>query len=152
MIFFLTAVLVVIADQLTKAWVRSYAEGYTILHTGLFQLVHSRNTGAAFGVLQDYSFILTVVTFFVICFILVLVIFFWRRLNIFGNLLSRTSLGLYLGGAVGNLTDRLRLGSVTDFIDFRVWPSFNVADASMTVGVILFVYSLLSQARAENTA
>lgn len=141
--FFLTALLVVIADQLTKAWVRSYAEGYTIFRTGLFQFVHSRNTGAAFGVFQGYSSVLTSLTIFVVCFIVVMVLFFWRRINIFENLLGRTALGLYLGGAIGNLTDRLRFGSVTDFIDFRVWPSFNVADASMTTGVILFVYSLL---------
>lgn len=139
----------VITDQLTKAWVRSYAEGSTIFRTGLFQFIHSRNTGAAFGVFQDYSAVLTMVTLFVISSILLLVLFFWRRLNIFGSLLPRTALGLYLGGAIGNLTDRLRFGSVTDFIDFHIWPVFNVADAAMTVGVTLLLYSLLPLARTE---
>ena len=142
-IFSLTAVLVVIVDQLTKTWVRSYAEGSTIFSNAIFQFIHNRNSGAAFGILQGYSFALTVVTFFVVVLILILVFFYRRRLSIFNNLLTRTGLSLYLGGAIGNLTDRLRLGSVTDFIDFRFWPVFNVADASMTVGVILFAYSLL---------
>ena len=142
-IFFLPAVLVVIVDQLTKTWVRSYAEGSTFFSTGLFRFVHYSNPGAAFGILQDYSFVLTVITTFVIVLILIMVLFYWRRLSIFDSLLSRVGLSLYLGGAIGNLTDRMRFGSVTDFIDFRFWPAFNVADASMSVGVILFVYSLL---------
>lgn len=149
MVFSLTAALVAITDQLTKAWVRSYAEGYSFFSTGLFQLIHSRNTGAAFGVFQGYSFVLTVVSLIVIFSILLLVLFFWRRWYIFDNLLARAALGLYFGGAIGNLIDRLRFGSVTDFIDFHFWPVFNVADASMTVGVILFLYSLLFLSRAE---
>lgn len=142
-IFSLTVVLVAIVDQLTKAWVRSYAEGSTIFTTGLFRFIHYSNPGAAFGILQGYSFALTVVTSFVVVLILIMVFFYWRRLSVFSNLLSRTGLSLYLGGAIGNLADRLRFGSVTDFIDFRFWPAFNVADASMSVGVILFAYALL---------
>lgn len=141
-IFILITVLVVIADQLTKAWVTSYAEGATIYSTGLFQFIHNRNHGAVFGILQGYSFALTVFTFCVIVLVLIMVFFYWRRLSIFNSLLARIGLSLYLGGAIGNLIDRLRFGSVTDFIDFRFWPSFNVADASMSVGVIMFAYSL----------
>jgi signal peptidase II len=148
-VFFLTAALVAIADQLTKTWVRSYDEGYTIFRTGLFQIIHIRNTGAAFGMFQSYSLILTVVTLFVMFAILATVLFFWRRVNIFGNLLARTAVGLYFGGAIGNLIDRLRYGYVTDFMDFRIWPVFNVADAAMTVGVVLFIYSILFLSKAE---
>ncbi len=149
MLFFLTTVLVAIADQLTKTWARSYAEGYPIFRTGFLQIVRSGNTGAAFGMFQDYSFVLTVVALFAVFFILLFALFFWHRFTIFNNRLGRTALGLVLGGTVGNLIDRLRFGYVTDFIDFRVWPSFNVADASITVGVILFVYSLIFLSRIE---
>lgn len=142
-IFILITVLVVICDQLTKAWVTFYAEGSTIYSTGLFQFIHNRNPGAVFGILQGYSFALTVFTSCVIVLILVMVFFYWRRLSIFKSLLARIGVSLYLGGAIGNLIDRLRFGSVTDFIDFRFWPSFNVADASMSVGVIMFAYSMI---------
>jgi len=142
-IFILITVLIVIIDQLTKAWVTSYAEGATMYSTGLFQFIHNRNPGAVFGILQDYSFALTVFTSCVIVLILIMVFFYWRRLSIFNSLLARIGVSLYLGGAIGNLIDRLRFGSVTDFIDFRFWPSFNVADASMSVGVIMFAYSMI---------
>lgn len=152
-IFILITVLVVIADQLTKAWVMSYAEGSTIYSTGLLQIIHNRNPGAVFGILQGYSFALTVFTACVIVLIFIMVFFYWRKLSIFNSLLARIGLSLYLGGAIGNLIDRLRFGSVTDFIDFRFWPSFNVADASMSVGVILFAYSLLmsKSVKPQNT-
>jgi len=142
-IFILIALLVVIADQLSKAWVMSYAEGSTIYSTGIFQFIHNRNPGAVFGILQDYAFALTVFTACVIVLILITVFFYWRKLSIFNSLFARIGLSLYLGGSIGNLIDRLRFGSVTDFIDFRFWPSFNVADASMSVGVIMFAYSML---------
>ncbi len=150
-IFFLTAVLLFVADQSTKSWIRSYPEGATIFSNIVLQFVRSQNTGAVFGTLQGYSAVLTVFTLIVAIIILLLVLFFWRRLYIFSNPLTRTALGLYFGGAIGNLADRLRFGSVTDFIDFRFWPSFNVADSGMTVGVILFAYALLFMAKpAEN--
>jgi signal peptidase II len=63
------------------------------------------------------------------------------------NLLTWTALGLILGGIVGNLIDRLRLGAVTDFISVGWWPTFNIADSAVVVGAILFAYSLLRLAR-----
>jgi len=64
-------------------------------------------------------------------------------------MLGRPVLGLVLGGAVGNLIDRLRFGYVTDFIDVGLWPAFNIADSAITIGVILLAYSLLRLTRAE---
>ena len=61
---------------------------------------------------------------------------------------GRLALGLVLGGTVGNLVDRLRLGYVTDFIDVGIWPAFNIADSAIVVGVIILAYSLCSLARA----
>ncbi len=65
-------------------------------------------------------------------------------------MLGKVALGLVFGGTLGNLIDRFRFGRVTDFIDFGFWPAFNIADSAVTVGVIIFAYSLLRLARAEN--
>ncbi|MFH1015476.1 MAG: signal peptidase II, partial [Chloroflexota bacterium] len=72
-----------------------------------------------------------------------------RRFPLFDGLLGRLSLGLVLGGTAGNLIDRIRLGHVTDFIDFTYWPAFNIADAAITIGVILFAYAILRPSRAK---
>ncbi|MBI2852820.1 MAG: signal peptidase II [Chloroflexi bacterium] len=148
-VFLLTAILVVATDQLSKSWVRSFAEGQTVFRAGIFHIVHSRNSGAAFGMFQDYSVILTVVAILAIFAILALGLFFWRRWGVLGGEVGKIALGLILGGTAGNLTDRLLFGSVTDFIDLRFWPSFNVADSAITIGVILFIFSLAFLGKAE---
>lgn len=148
-VFLLAAVIVVIADQISKTWARSYAEGQTFFRGGFFQFVHGRNTGAAFGLFQDYSLVLTIAAILAIIAILMLGLFFWNRWGAATGEVGRVALGLVLGGTTGNLIDRLRFGSVTDFIDFRFWPSFNVADSAITVGVILFIYSALFLGNAE---
>ncbi len=71
------------------------------------------------------------------------VLFFSPRFPLLNSWLGKPALGLILGGTVGNLIDRFRQGHVTDFIDIGIWPSFNVADSAITVGVILFAYLLL---------
>ena len=101
---------------------------------GILHLTYVSNTGAAFGLLRGYSglFILLAVA-----------IAAWLVTELTRGEhppLSRFALGLMLGGAVGNLIDRLRIGSVIDFIDLRVWPVFNVADSAITVGVALLIW------------
>ena len=148
-VFLLIALLIVAADQLSKIWIRSYPEGQAIFETGFFRIIHTHNTGAAFGLFQGHSFALTVVALVTIAVILLYALFIYRRFPILDNRLGKSALGLVLGGAVGNLIDRLRFGYVTDFIDFGVWPAFNIADSAVTVGVIMLAYSLLPLARAE---
>jgi signal peptidase II len=63
-------------------------------------------------------------------------------------MLVRSAIALVLGGTIGNLIDRLRFGSVTDFIDFKVWPAFNIADSSVTIGVIIVAYFLIRLAQS----
>ena len=150
-LYVLASFLIVIADQVTKSWIRSYPEGSIIYNYPLFQIDHGQNTGAVFGIFQGFSSVLTVVTSGVIIVLLVGVFLYWRRAYFFNNLVARIAVSLYLGGALGNLIDRIRYGSVTDFIDFRWWPAFNVADASMSVAVVLFIYSLLFMAKAEKS-
>jgi len=149
--FFLTALGVVVADQLTKLWVRSYPESQTIFQAGFFRLIHLKpHTGAAFGLFQDQSFALTIVAIVGIALLLVYALIIRPRFSPLDSRLTRTALGLILGGAIGNLIDRLCLGGVTDFIDFTFWPVFNIADSAITVGVILFAYFYLRSLRSDS--
>jgi len=151
-VFFLTALLVVAADQLSKIWIRSnLATGESLPETGFFRLTHVQNAGAAFGLFQGQSFPLTIIALIGIVAILLVVFLFSRRFPFLGTGLSKPALALVLGGTVGNLVDRLNLGYVTDFIDIGIWPAFNIADSAITVGIILFAYSLLFLTRAKNT-
>jgi len=148
--FFLIALLVVVADQLSKLWIRSnLLVGQSLPEEGFLQLTHVRNTGASFGLFQDQSFTLTIVAMVGIALILVYALIIHHRFFPSDNLLGKSALGLILGGTIGNLIDRLNFGYITDFIDIGIWPAFNIADSSIVVGVILFAYSLLPLARAE---
>lgn len=149
-VFFLTALLVIAADQFSKIGIRSnLATGESLPETGLFRLTHVHNTGAAFGLLQDQTFSLTIVALIGIAVLLLFVFLFSRHFTFLDNRLSKPALSLILGGTVGNLIDRLRLGYITDFIDIGIWPVFNIADSAITVGVILLAYSLLFLTRAN---
>ncbi len=143
-VFFFTALLVVVADQLSKTWIRSnLVVGQSLPETGFFRLTHIHNTGAAFGLFRDQSFTLTIVAFVGIVVLLLYALLIYRRFPILDNRLGKSALGLVLGGTVGNLIDRLRFGYVTDFIGVGIWPPFNVADSSITVGVVVFAGALL---------
>ena len=146
---FLAALLVVAADQLTKMWVRSYPEGHLIYKTGFFRLTDVHNTGAVFGLFQGHSLTLIIVAVAGVVLFLCLALFLHRRFPILVTIPNRVALGLILGGTLGNLIDRLRLGYVTDFIDFRIWPAFNVADPCIVIGTIIIAYSLLRSVIAE---
>jgi signal peptidase II len=147
--FFLTALLVVVADQLSKLWIRSNLDiRQSLFEAGFFQIARfPPNTGAAFGLFQDQSFALTIVAIVGIAFLLVYALIIRPRFSPLDNLLARTALGLVLGGTIGNLIDRLCFGGVTDFISIGWWPAFNIADSAIVVGVIIFAYSLLLLAK-----
>ncbi len=151
-VFFLTALLIVAVDQLSKLWVRSYPEGELIFKAGFFGIIHAPpNTGAAFGLFQGHSFILTVVALVGVVVLLLYALFMYRLSPRLDNMLDKVALGLILGGTAGNLVDRLNpnLGGVTDFICVgNWWPAFNLADSAVVVGVIIFAYSLLRLAQA----
>jgi len=144
-VFLLIALVVVVADQLSKIWIRAnMAIGESVPETGVFRITHINNTGASFGLFPDQSFSLMIIAFAGIVVVLFFVLFLYRRVPLLADGLGKPALGLILGGNAGNLIDRLRLGYVTDFINISVWPVFNIADASITLGVALLVYSLLS--------
>jgi len=140
-ILFLTALVVVVADQVTKYLaVQHLSDGRMIPVVGdVLRLRYTTNTGAAFGLFQDQGFVLTIIALVVVG----VIVFYYRRLPD-QMLLVRISLGLQLGGAIGNLVDRLRHGgSVVDFIEFVLWPVFNIADAAIVLGVALLAYYLI---------
>ena len=145
------AVVVVIIDQLTKLWIISnfaLHEQQNVI-PGLFDLVYVTNTGAAFGVLAGSKSWLRQVFFVgVVTVALVVIVCAYGYLKKQGRIFTY-ALGLIGGGAIGNLIDRLRFGSVVDFLDFYLgshhWPAFNVADSAISVGVGLFMLGTLLQ-------
>ena len=143
-VFSLIGLLIVFVDQLSKTWIRTHLTiGQSIYDIGFLRITHISNTGAAFGLFQDQSFALTIIAFIGVVVIVLSVLFSHRYLYIINNMQGKVALGLMLGGAVGNLVDRIGLGHVTDFIDFKIWPTFNVADSAVTVGIIIFAYTIL---------
>ena len=139
------AVLVVALDQWAKHLVvtnLALYESWAPIPAleNIFTIHHITNTGAAFGLFQDGNLF-----FMIVAVIVSLVILFYYRYVPDGQWFVRLSLGLQLGGALGNLVDRLRTGSVVDFLNFQIWPVFNVADMSIIGGVILLALLLLRE-------
>ena len=146
---------VVVLDQLTKALVvrQIGLHDYIPLVDGMVSLSHVRNHGAAFGLLSDWnlpyqSLLLSVLSLAALGAIAT----YFVRLPAAARL-PRTALALVLGGAVGNVIDRLRLGYVVDFVHVYwreyQWPDFNAADSTITIGVALLVIDILSSPETE---
>ena len=144
-IFAGVVVFIVVADQLTKALVRAnLAVGQVWYDAGFVQIIHFQNTGAAFGIFKDNSLTIIITSVIGIIVILILVFLLRSRWHFLESMWVRMGMALVMGGTIGNnLIDRVRMGYVTDFIDFKVWPAWNVADASITVGVIIIAYRLI---------
>lgn len=135
----LMALLVIAGDQYSKGWVTSnLVMGQSLPQEAPVRLTYVVNTGAAFGILPQYSLFLVVIAFLVIAIVLL-----YQRYLPGGSYLIMAALGLQVGGAIGNLIDRLRFGYVIDFVDIRVWPVFNLADFSISLGVALLAYFLI---------
>ncbi|MEZ4771485.1 MAG: signal peptidase II [Caldilineales bacterium] len=140
-----TAIGVVLLDQLSKAWVERNLAIYESLapipaFSKFFTFTHFTNTGAAFGLLRDQN-----ILFVVIGIVVVASIYVYSKYLPHDQLLVQFALGLQLGGALGNIIDRVRQGHVTDFIYFHFWPAFNIADSAVVIGVILLGVAILRQ-------
>lgn len=141
------AALLVAADQVTKLLIlANYQLGDSTFITGFFNIVRVHNTGAAFSFLADAGGWQR--WFFIV---LALAISAWLVVMIRQHARERLlpfALTLVLGGALGNVIDRLRFGAVVDFLDFHVagwhWPAFNVADSAIVVGVVLLLWQQLT--------
>ena len=153
-IFLLIAVVVVVLDQISKSWIRSHlALGESFPEIGRLLIIHLQNTGSAFGLFTGQGFLLTIIALVG----LVIILMFFRYLSQ-SSLLGTIALGLVFGGAIGNLTDRLRIGAVTDFIYIRLWndfywPAFNVADSALSVGIIaLLIFIIMGIIKGEDNS
>lgn len=138
------ALIILMADQVSKAWVIDHIPLNTTLDViaplrEIFVLTHITNSGAAFGLFPQLSIVFT----FVALAVSVVIVFYYRSIPA-GQWLVRLSLGLQLGGAIGNLIDRLRFGgSVVDMFYVRFWPVFNIADSAIVCGVVLLMWHLI---------
>ena len=134
-LFFILLVL----DQLSKCFIRMYmipGESIPIV-SGIFHITYVLNPGAAFGMLAHQRWFFIVVALAAV----LLGVFFYKRLQQ-ESILMRSGAGLLLGGAVGNLADRIQSGLVVDFLDFRVWPVFNIADIAICAGAGILIYDI----------
>ncbi len=131
----------VLTDQFTKLWITSNLVPGQSVPMGLLLITYVRNSGAAFGLLANQNLLIT----FAVAIGVAAIVLYYAYPPFQTNWI-RISLGLLLGGAVGNLIDLLRFGYVIDFIDFRVWPVFNIADSAITTGIIVLAYYLMFKA------
>ncbi len=143
---YLLAAALLLIDQATKILTRlNLAEGESLpLISGLFHLTHVENSGAAFGILANGRILLISVSILT----LFILVFFNQTQDNLGRI-DRIALSLLIGGALSNLFDRITIGTVTDFLDFLIWPVFNLADAAITVGMIILVFSQLFLRRSS---
>jgi signal peptidase II len=141
----------IVADQVTKQIVVSQlALGESVHVVGPLEVRHVTNPGIAFGLFSSWATAVTILTALAVGWML----FYFARSGARHPVLP-VALGLLVGGSLANLIDRLRLGHVTDFLDLRFWPAFNLADAFIVVGVAILLVALVSaerQPRLRRTA
>ncbi len=143
-LFGIIAVLVVVADQITKWLITQYVPENTVFwNAGIFQIIHIHNTGVSFGLFKGYIWVIVTVVFIEMALILFFVYLLHNKLSFLDSILMRVGTGLIMGGAIGNQIDRLAHQRVTDFIDFKIWPVFNVADMSAVIGTIIIAYCII---------
>jgi signal peptidase II len=137
------AIAALAADQLTKRIVTQHiALDDAVKVVGPFTIHHVQNSGIAFGLFASATPIVTVLTALAVAW---MIVFFARSGS--RHPVLPVALGLLIGGSVSNLLDRIRLGHVTDFLDFRWWPAFNLADSFIVVGVAILFLTFVSADR-----
>ena len=138
-VVFFTALTIIVLDQLTKFLITQNLklnQSIPIIKN-ILHLTYVTNTGSAFGLFKSLN-----IFFIFFSIIVIIAIFYYLKKRINNEKLMKFSIGLLLGGTIGNLIDRLIYGYVTDFIDFRIWPVFNFADSAVTVSIILLIVLL----------
>lgn len=134
-------IILILLDQITKGMISSNMllhESIPVINN-IFHITYARNFGAAFSILQNQKSFFIIIGSITIAILIFVVIRYEKR---FDKVLM-TSLSLITGGAIGNLIDRIRLGYVVDFLDFNVFPVFNIADSSIVCGTILMIIYML---------
>lgn len=136
-------------DQLSKYWIMghfAYGQSLPII-PNVFHLTYILNTGAAFSILSEHTWLLVVISLFAL-----VGVFWYYRKTPKEQKVKRFALACIASGAVGNLFDRVYYGSVRDFLDFRIWPIFNIADCFVVVGVGLLIACLAKEIYEEGKA
>jgi len=139
--FVIGVLLVILSDQISKIWVQNnlnLMESIPVIR-GIFHITYIQNPYSAFGLLKFHNAVFVVIALLVI----LIIVFFLRNKITEKNKLVFFSLIFLLGGSLGNMIDRLRVGSVIDFLDFRIWPIFNIADSAINLGLFLLVVHFL---------
>ena len=134
----LITLLILILDQITKFLVvKNFELNETLpIINSIFHLTYVQNTGAGFGILKNFNFLLISISIAVIIYIF----YYFKKIEDNEKLLW-ILLAFVLAGTIGNLIDRVRFSYVIDFLDFRIWPVFNIADSFITIGIIgLIIY------------
>lgn len=148
----IVVVFLFILDQGTKLWIIHHVhmmEHLTVFKLGNFgfDIVHVQNQGAAFGIFHGQSAMFRLIFFGIVTLVCLYLIIYWLGTTVKSEKMQRWGLALIMGGAFGNLIDRIRFGYVTDFLDVYYarhhWPAFNVADSAICVGVGLIVLRML---------
>ena len=136
LLIFLVAFLIILTDQIAKLIIKnSLALNQSIpVVNNIFHITYILNFGAGFGILQQQRLLLILISIIVIGVILYSI----RKINEKETALQIIA-GMLLGGTIGNLTDRIIYGNVIDFLDFRIWPIFNIADSAVTIGFIFLI-------------
>ena len=138
-VFYLIVGAVFIFDQISKEFIRLWMPlGDSWPSTGFLRIVHGTNTGSAFGLFAGFTNLLILASIFGIAAVLY---YFYRQGN--NAIALRISLGLIVGGALGKLFDRVVSGKVVDFISVGWWPSFNIADSAISVGMFLLIFTMI---------
>ena len=149
---FLICFSVVVADRLTKIYfsdLLAYGESLPVIRDVLhMNLVH--NTGIAFGFFKDQGAVFIIIPIIAIA-LLMYNIYYFRQNNEALSRLYVIAFSLILGGAIGNLFDRITYGYVIDFIDFRIWPVFNIADSAISIGALLIAYDCIKLSFQKST-
>ena len=143
----LLALGIVSVDQWSKYYLQSHLmPGMSVpVIENIFHITYVLNPGAAFGIFEHQT------AFFVVVAISMLsaVLYFYPRIPV-GYPLLRFGVGLMVGGAIGNVIDRIKTGYVVDFFDFRIWPVFNVADMAIVTGVCCIVFNIIYLSKIED--
>ncbi len=129
--------LIIILDQVIKNIILNnfyFGQSLAVINN-IFHITYVQNTGAAFGILKNHSLFFIIITIVIIS-----AIIFMLHKSFKGNIYLNIYFGLILGGAMGNLIDRIRLGYVVDYLDFRIWPVFNLADSFIVIGSIFIMF------------
>jgi signal peptidase II len=132
---------IVLIDQITKYFaVENLSKiGSIPIVYNIFHLTFTTNTGVAFGMFKGINFL------FIFISLLVITIVAFNYKSFPKGKLRPWIVGLIIGGGIGNLIDRIFRGSVVDFLDFRVWPIFNIADSAVSIAIVLLIYLVLTE-------